>query len=152
MIPGHRDRARGCMRNIVGTYSITSCIQALPRGLNLVRTGLELTYRHIVNLVFSVVRHRFFIKVLAINPLQRYPLRGRKFVCAEVAAALNLELETISHIASRVDLDSKILISMRTHPVRPVVFEGMAIVDQQFDKEGSRRALFRHRRRFRLGS
>lgn len=138
------------MRNIVGTYSITSCIQALPRGLNLVRTGLELTYRHIVNLVFSVVRHRFFIKVLAINPLQRYPLRGRKFVCAEVAAALNLELETISHIASRVDLDSKILISMRTHPVRPVVF--MAIVDQQFDEEGSRRALFRHRRRFRLGS
>jgi hypothetical protein len=80
--------------------------------------------------------------------LERDSFRGGRFICAEVAAALNLELEAISHIASSVDLDSEILIGVRTHPVRPVVFEGMAIVDQQFNEEGPRRAMFRHGRRF----
>lgn len=87
-------------------------------------TALELVYRDIIYFVLSIIKHRLFIKVLAIHPLQQDSFRGRILRSAEVMAALNFKFESIPHVSSSVNHDSEVRTHARTHLICPVVFMG----------------------------
>src|SRR5258708_21821927 len=99
------------------THHILNRIQTLLRSLGLVCTGLKTADRFMVDFALSIVEHRFLVKVLGIDPLQWDPL-GEVAGGVEVMAALDLELESIPHITSRVDQNADLRVSVRAHKVR----------------------------------
>src|SRR5258708_38630060 len=125
------------------THHILNRIQTLLRSLGLVCTGLKTADRFMVDFALSIVEHRFLVKVLGIDPLQWDPL-GEVAGGVEVMAALDLELESVPHITSRVDQNADLRVSVRAHKVRPVILEGPAVVDQQLDQESPSRTRHGH--------
>ncbi len=106
------------------THHIINRIQTLLRSLDLVCTGLKTADRFIVDFALSIIEHRFLVKVLGIDPLQRDPLHGEVTGGVEVMATLDLELESVLHITSCVDQNADFRVGVRAHKVRPVILEG----------------------------
>jgi hypothetical protein len=129
------------------TYHLIDRIQTLARNFDFVRTGFETADRFMNDYALSIVEHRLFIKVLGIDPLQWDSLTGMVASGLEVMAALDLELESIPHIASRVNYNAGVRVGVRAHKVRPVVLEGTAAVDQQLDEESPNRTRLGYDRR-----
>jgi hypothetical protein len=58
----------------------------------------------------------------------------------EVMSTLNLKPKAVLHVTGGVYEDTKVRVLVRAYPLRPVVFEGGTVVDQQLDKESTRRS------------
>lgn len=129
------------------THCIIDRIQTLLRNFDLVCAGLKIADRFMVDLAYSIVQHRFLVKVLGIDPLQRDPLGGNVAGSVQVMAALDLELESAPHITSRVDLNADVRVGVRAHPVCPVILVGPAVENQQLDQESPSRTRRGHGRR-----
>lgn len=133
--------SRGQIRDAVSlTHTVTDCVQTFPWSFDLVSTPLEATDRRIVDFVFSVVKHSLLVKVACVDPLQRDPCRRNVVGCSQVFTALDFELEATSYIASRVYLYADIRVRIRPNKVRPVIFEGRSVSDQQLHHKSPNRA------------
>lgn len=113
------------------TYLIINSPQTLLRNLNLVRTSFKVADRGRINFVFIFARadHGLFSEELPANPLQRNPLRWDITSFSEIVTPLDLKLKAIHHVAGGVHADTKVRVLVRADPVRPVVFEGGAVID-----------------------
>jgi hypothetical protein len=129
------------------TYHNIGRIQALARNFDFGRTDLETAHRLINDYAHSIVEHSLLVKVLGIDPLQWDPLAGMIAGGLEVVAALDLEFESVHHIASRVNHNADVTVGVRSYKVRPVILEEPAGVDQQFDEERPNRTRLGHDRR-----
>lgn len=74
-------------------------------------TALKSVYKDIIYFILSIIKYYLFIKVLAIHLLQWDSFHRRILRSAEVMAALNFEFESIPHVSSSINHDSKV----RTH-------------------------------------
>lgn len=120
-------------------YLIIDYIQSLPRGLDLMHTVLKTADGHAVDFALPTIEHRLLIKVLSIDPLQRDPLCRTVAGGVEVMAALDFKIKTILHITGCVNQNADVRVCVRANPVRPVVLEGRAVVDQQLYHESTSR-------------
>ena len=138
--------SRGQIRDAAAleTHTVTDCVQNFPWSFDLVSTPLKATDRHMVDFIFSVVKHSLLLKVFCVDPLQWDPCRRNIVGCLQVFTALDFELEATSHITCRVYLYADIRICMRPNKVRPVIFEGRSVPDQQLHHKSSSRACQRY--------
>lgn len=125
---------------------MTSGIQTFHRTLDLVCTGLKSTDRHSIGFVRSIVEHGSFIKESPIDPLQWDPFCRNVLCELEVIVAPCFECKAAAHATRRMDHNSNVRVHVGTHPVSPVILEGITIKDQQLHHESSRRTSDGHNR------
>ena len=129
-------------------YLVIDSPQSLLGNIDLVCTSFKEANWGMIDFVFAGIEHSLLVEELLANPLQRYPLRWKVTGGSEVMAALDLKPETVLHVAGGVYEDTKVRVLVRAYPVRPVIFEGGAVVYQQLDKESTRRSCWGNCRSF----